>query len=98
MRTVLRSETTLGSGPKLESQACSTRHAEFKSRFCFWHARHHHIRVKCYPESMNQTSTRDTVLEALKTLPEDATLDQIIERLVFMAKLEEGYGSLKLER
>jgi hypothetical protein len=39
---------------------------------------------------MNQTNTRDTVLEALKTLPEDATLDQIIERLVFMAKLEEG--------
>ena len=39
---------------------------------------------------MNQTNTRDTVLESLKSLPEDATLDQIIERLVFMAKLEEG--------
>jgi hypothetical protein len=39
---------------------------------------------------MNQTNTRDSVLEALKALPEDATLDQIIERLVFMAKLEEG--------
>ena len=35
---------------------------------------------------MNQTS----MLESLKSLPEDATLDQIIERLVFMAKLEES--------
>ena len=30
------------------------------------------------------------MLESLKSLPEDATLDQIIERLVFMAKLEES--------
>ena len=29
------------------------------------------------------------MLESLKSLPEDATLDQIIERM-FMAKLEEG--------
>jgi hypothetical protein len=39
---------------------------------------------------MNQVSTRDTILESLKTLPISATLDEIIEHLVFMAKLEEG--------
>ncbi|MEY4531043.1 MAG: hypothetical protein RLZZ156_1764 [Deinococcota bacterium] len=39
---------------------------------------------------MTQVSTRDTVLESLKTLPDDASLDDIIEHLVFMAKLEEG--------
>ena len=39
---------------------------------------------------MSQLATRDTVLESLKKLPENATLDDIIEHLVFMAKLEEG--------
>ena len=39
---------------------------------------------------MNQVSTRDTILESLKTLPASATLDEIIEHLVFMAKLEDG--------
>jgi hypothetical protein len=39
---------------------------------------------------MNQVSTRDAILESLKTLPANATLDEIIEHLVFMAKLEEG--------
>jgi hypothetical protein len=39
---------------------------------------------------MIQVSTRDSILESLKTLPTDASLDDIIEHLVFMAKLEEG--------
>jgi hypothetical protein len=39
---------------------------------------------------MNQVSTRDTILESLKTLPVSVTLDEIIEHLLFMAKLEEG--------
>ncbi len=39
---------------------------------------------------MTQVSARDSVLESLKTLPADASLDNIIEHLVFMAKLEEG--------
>ena len=39
---------------------------------------------------MNRAPTRDTILEALKALPEDASLDEIIERLLFLAKLEEG--------
>jgi hypothetical protein len=39
---------------------------------------------------MAQLVTRDIVLESLKKLPENATLDDIIEHVVFMAKLEEA--------
>ncbi len=39
---------------------------------------------------MTQISTRDAVLESLKSLPANASLDDMIEHLVFVAKIEEG--------
>jgi len=43
------------------------------------------------PEALN---TRDRILEALRDLPEDATIDDAIERLVFLAKIERGLAEL----
>jgi predicted transcriptional regulator len=38
--------------------------------------------------------TRDRMLEAIRELPEDASVDDAIERLVFLAKIEEGLAQL----
>jgi predicted transcriptional regulator len=37
-----------------------------------------------------ETTERDRAIQALQTLPEHATLDDAIERLCFIAKIEEG--------
>jgi len=39
-------------------------------------------------------TTRDQIIEALRDLPVDATLDDAIERLVFLARIEEGLSEL----
>jgi predicted transcriptional regulator len=39
-------------------------------------------------------TTKQRILEALRTLPPDATVDDAIERLVFMARVEEGLAQL----
>lgn len=39
---------------------------------------------------MSQLTAKQRALEALGTLPEDATLDEAIERLSFIAKVEDG--------
>lgn len=39
-------------------------------------------------------SSRERIIEALRNLPPDATVDDAIERLVFMAKVEEGLAQL----
>jgi len=39
-------------------------------------------------------STKERILEALRSLPPDATVDDAIERLVFMARVEEGLAQL----
>lgn len=39
-------------------------------------------------------NTKEQILEALQTLPADATVEDAIERLVFMAKVEEGLAQL----
>lgn len=39
-------------------------------------------------------STKERILEALRRLPADATVDDAIERLVFMARVEEGLQQL----
>ena len=39
---------------------------------------------------MAQATTRQRILDALKNLPEETTYDDAIERLLFLAKLEEG--------
>ena len=43
---------------------------------------------------MATQTTRDRILEALATLPPDATFDDAIERLVFLAKIEAGLAEL----
>ena len=37
-----------------------------------------------------QTTEKERAIEALKTLPERATIEDAIERLCFIAKIEEG--------
>ena len=43
---------------------------------------------------MPEQSTRDRIMEALHDLPPDATFDDAIERLVFLAKIEAGLAAL----
>ena len=38
--------------------------------------------------------TRDRIIEALREMPPDATVDDAIERLVFLAKIEAGLNEL----
>ena len=38
--------------------------------------------------------TRERMIEAIRDLPEDASVDDAIERLVFLAKIEEGLAQL----
>ena len=39
-------------------------------------------------------NSRDRMIEALRELPPDATVDDAIERLVFLAKIEAGLAEL----
>ena len=43
---------------------------------------------------MAQMTTRDRIVEALKDLPEDATFQDAIERLVLLAKIDIGLAEL----
>lgn len=43
---------------------------------------------------MPETTTRDRIREAIEQLPADATFDDAIERLVFLAKIEAGLTEL----
>ena len=43
---------------------------------------------------MENRITRDRMVEAIRELPADATVDDAIERLVFLAKIEEGLAQL----
>ena len=43
---------------------------------------------------MSAPVTRDRILEALQDLPADATVDDAIERLVFLAKIDSGLAEL----
>ncbi|MBK9168588.1 MAG: hypothetical protein IPM24_14115 [Bryobacterales bacterium] len=38
--------------------------------------------------------TRDRIIEALRDLPAEANVDDAIERLVFLAKIESGLAQL----
>src|SRR5438105_9504033 len=48
--------------------------------------------------SMQEPFTRDRIIEVLKTMPADATVDDAIERLVFLAKIESGLAELDRDR
>ena len=43
---------------------------------------------------MAEQSQRARILKALETLPPDATFEDAIERLVFLAKIEAGLAEL----
>ena len=43
---------------------------------------------------MPQRSERDRIIEALQDLPPEATFDDAIERLIFLAKIEAGLTEL----
>ena len=43
---------------------------------------------------MPGVTTKERILEALRDLPADATFDDAIERLVFLAKIEIGLAQL----
>lgn len=44
--------------------------------------------------SMPEQTNRDRIIEAGHSLPPDATFDDAIERLVFLARVEEGLAEL----
>jgi hypothetical protein len=46
------------------------------------------------PIDMPAPNSRDRMIEALRELPPDATVDDAIERLVFLAKIEAGLAEL----
>jgi hypothetical protein len=43
---------------------------------------------------MPEPFTRDRIIEALQPMPPNATIDDAIERLVFLAKVETGLAEL----
>jgi hypothetical protein len=43
---------------------------------------------------MQEPFTRDRIIEALQSMPPNATIDDAIERLVFLAKVETGLAEL----
>ena len=43
-----------------------------------------------YNSSMSTTTAKQRALDAIKKLPDDASLEDLIERLCFLSKLEEG--------
>jgi predicted transcriptional regulator len=43
---------------------------------------------------MATPTARERILEALQDLPDDATFDDAIERLLFLAKVEAGLAEL----
>jgi len=43
---------------------------------------------------MRSITTKQRILAALEELPDDATFDDAIERLVFLTKIEEGLAQL----
>jgi hypothetical protein len=43
---------------------------------------------------MQERFTRDRIIEVLRAMPADSTIDDAIERLVFLAKIESGLAEL----
>jgi len=48
----------------------------------------------CYSPPMAQASPKERILDALRDLPSDASIDDAIERLVFLARIDEGLAEL----
>ena len=47
---------------------------------------------------MPTPTARERILEALQDLPDDATFDDAIERLVFLAKIDAGLAELDADQ
>ena len=43
---------------------------------------------------MRETFTRDRIIEALQAMPPEATIDDAIEQLMFLGKIEAGLAEL----
>jgi len=43
---------------------------------------------------MATTTSRERILKALQGLPDDATVDDAIERLIFLARIDAGLAEL----
>jgi predicted transcriptional regulator len=43
---------------------------------------------------MSELSSKERILDALRDLPPDASIDDAIERLVFLARVDEGLAEL----
>ncbi len=43
---------------------------------------------------MAEPSPKERILDALRDLPSDASIDDAIERLVFLARIDEGLAEL----
>jgi predicted transcriptional regulator len=48
------------------------------------------VPVTCYNSGMSADNEKPRALEAIQALPDSATLEEVIERLCFLAKIEEG--------
>ncbi len=46
--------------------------------------------MTCYNPGMSADNEKQRALEAIQALPDSATLEEAIERLCFLAKIEEG--------
>ncbi len=44
----------------------------------------------CYTDFMGEPVAKERILKAVEELPDDATLDEAIEKLCFLAKVERG--------
>jgi predicted transcriptional regulator len=47
---------------------------------------------------MGSSTSRDQILEALQDLPSDATFDDAIERLIFLAKIDAGLSEIDADK
>ena len=47
---------------------------------------------------MSQPTTHERILQALEDFPQNATFDDAIERLVFLAKIDAGLAELNAGR
>ena len=53
----------------------------------------HHWGITSYSDTepdMPDTKVKDRVIDAVRSLPDDATVEDAMERLYFLAKIEEG--------
>lgn len=48
----------------------------------------------CYSSHMDSATGKQQILDALRDLPDDASVEDAIERLVFLAKVREGIAEL----